>query len=103
MTRINKPNVRRIAFKKQCYEQLEQYLEERDMHLNHKELLLDLAALVDFLEEGNYVGAHYLGNVLQERLKIKVPEWQKLMERHIDSRFVVPIIENKQFNREEQN
>ena len=96
MTKINKPNIRRIAFKKHCYEQLEQYLEERDMQLNHKELLLDLAALVDFLEEGNYVGAHYLGNVLQERLNNKVPEWKKLMEKHIESKFKVPIIEHEQ-------
>lgn len=62
-------------------------MEEREMHLNHKELLLDLAALVDFLEEENYIGAHYLGVVLQERLKSKVPEWEFLMKRHIDSKF----------------
>lgn len=95
MTRPQKVNYRKIAFQRQCYEELEQYLAEREMKLNHKEFLLDLAALVDFLEEENYIGAHYLGSVLLERLRSKVPEWHKLMCRHIDSKFEVPIVEHE--------
>jgi len=93
MARPSKVNYRKIAFQKHCYEQLEKYLEEREISLNEKELLLDLAGLVDFLEEENYIGAHYLGTVLQERLKSKVPEWHKLMCKHIDSKFEVPDVQ----------
>jgi hypothetical protein len=83
MTRPQKPNIRRIAFKKQCFEELETYLEEREMHLGHKEFLLDLAALVDFLETENYVGAHYLGRVIEEKLKSKLPHWERLANRFV--------------------
>ena len=93
MAKPHTPNIRRIAFQRQCYEQLEQYLEERDMQLNHKELLLDLAALVDFLEEENYIGASYLVEVLQERFKVKAPEWRKLAKLHVQKGFETPDIQ----------
>ena len=93
MTKPSTPNIRRIAFQRHCYEQLEQYLKERDMQLNHKELLLDLAALVDFLEEENYIGASYLAEVLQERFKVKAPEWRKLAKLHVQKGFEVPDIQ----------
>ena len=93
MSKPKPVNYRKIAYQRHCYEQLEQHLAEREMQLNHKEFLLDLAALTDFLEEENYIGAHYLGSVLLERLKSKVPEWHKKMCRHIDSKFQVPDIQ----------
>lgn len=93
MARPKKPNIKRIAFQRQCMQQLEKYLEERDMSLNEKELLLDLAGLVDFLEEGNYVGAHYLGSVLLERLEKKVPEWDKLRNSYVSKDFTIPDIQ----------
>ena len=88
MTRPHKPNIRRIAFQKQCYEDLEVYLQDHDMQLNHKEFLLDLAALVDFLEAENYIGAHYIASVLSERFKTKIPEWEKLAKLHIPKDWV---------------
>ncbi len=96
MTLPNKPNIRRIAFQKQCYEELEAYLNEHDMKLNHKEFLLDLAALVDFLESENYIGAHYIATVIAERLKTKLPEWEKLAKLHVPKDWEVPIIEHGQ-------
>lgn len=94
MTLPNKPNIRRIAFQKQCYEELEAYLNEHDMKLNHKEFLLDLAALVDFLESENYIGAHYIATVITERLKTKLPEWEKLAKLHVPKGWKAPIIEH---------
>ncbi len=92
MTQPKKPHIRRIAFKKQCYEKLEEYLREHEMKLNHKEFLLDLAALVDFLEDENYIGAHYIACVLSERLKAKIPEWAKLADLHVPKEWFVPEI-----------
>jgi hypothetical protein len=94
MTLPNKPNIRRIAFQRQCYEELEVYLNEHDMKLNHKEFLLDLAALIDFLEGENYIGAHYIATVLLERLKTKLPEWEKLAKLHVPKDWEVPVIEH---------
>ena len=95
MTHPHKPNIRRIAFQRQCHEQLEAYLQDHDMQLNHQEFLLDLAALVDFLETENYLGAHYLGTVLSERLKTKIPEWEKLAKLHVPKGWEVPVIEHE--------
>ena len=83
MTYPPQPNIRRIQFKKQCYVDMEEYLADKSMKLNHKELLLDLAALVDFLETENYIGAHYLATVLSKRFETKIPEWEKLANLHI--------------------
>lgn len=89
MTRQQKPNIRRIMFQKQCYEDLERYLKETELQLNHQEFLLDLAALVDFLESENYIGAHYLASVLQERLKTKIPEWEKEAKLNVPKKWVI--------------
>jgi hypothetical protein len=91
MTLPKKPNVRRITFQKECYEALEKYLIESEMKLNHKEFVLDLAALVDFLDTENYVGAHYIANVLAERLKTKVAEWERLAKLHVPKDYEVPV------------
>jgi hypothetical protein len=88
-----KPNIKRIAFQKHCYEQLESYLREKDMILGHKEMLLDLAALVDALENENYVAASYLGSIFHKRLETKVPEWRKLANLHVQKGFEVPVTE----------
>ncbi len=93
MTRPTKPNIRRIAYKRQCFQELERYLKETELQLNHQEFLLDLAALVDFLESENYIGAHYMGSVLQERLKTKIPEWERAAEYHVPSDWEVPDIQ----------
>jgi hypothetical protein len=94
MTTPNKPNIRRIAFQRQCFGELEDYLQEHDMKLNHKEFLLDLAALVDFIETENYIGAHYIAVAINERLKTKIPEWEKLAKLHVPKDWEVPIIEH---------
>ena len=88
MTLPNKPNIRRIEFQKKCYEHLEGYLQDKSMKLNHKEFLLDLAALVDFLEVENYIGAHYIASVLSKRFETKIPEWEKLAKLHIPKDWV---------------
>jgi hypothetical protein len=93
IVRPNKPNIKRIAFQRECYEQLENYLREKDMVLNHKELLLDLAALVDALENENYIAASYLGGILQQRMETKVPEWHQLAKLHVQKDFEVPDIQ----------
>ena len=93
MTRPHKPNIKRIAFQRQCYEQLESYLVEKDMILNHKELLRDRAALVDALENENYIAASFLGEIFQQRLENKVPEWRKLAKLHVQKDFKVPDIQ----------
>lgn len=91
--RSSKPNIRRIAFQRQCHEQLENYLREKDMVLNHKELLLDLAALVDALENENYIAASFLGEIFQQRLENKVPEWRQMAKLHVQKSFEVPDIQ----------
>jgi hypothetical protein len=48
---------------------------------------------VDFLEEENYIGASYLAEVLQERFKVKAPEWRKLAKLHVQKGFEVPDIQ----------
>jgi hypothetical protein len=95
MTLPKKPNIRRIAFQRQCLDELEQYLRDQDMTLAHKEFLLDLAGLIDFLEAENYLGAHYIGTVIQERLKTKLPEWHRLAKLHVPSSWEIPIIEHE--------
>ncbi len=101
MAKPQKPNIRRIAFKKECYKELERYLEEQDMVLNQKEFILDLAALVDFLQAENYIGAHYIGTALLERLKTKVPEWEKKANLHVPKDWEVPIVEHSNEGQEE--
>lgn len=93
MSRPHKPNIRRIAFQARCFYELEAYLKEHEMELNHKEFLLDLAALLDFLETENYVGAHYIGTVINERLKTKIPEWEKKANNHVPKDWEVPDIQ----------
>lgn len=93
MTKPHKPNIRRISFRKECFEALEEYLEERDMHQSHKEFLLDLAAFTDFLENENFIGAHYLGTVLSVKLKTLLPDWEKLARLHVPKNYHVPEIE----------
>jgi hypothetical protein len=80
-------------FKQECSIELEQYLKEAELQLNHQEFLLDLAALVDFLEAENYIGAHYLACVLQERLKTKIPEWERAAKLHVPKDWEVPDIQ----------
>jgi len=93
MTRPKTPNIKRIAFQRECYQELETYLEESEMKLAHKEFALDLAALVDFLEKENYIGAHYIGVVLQGRLKTKVEEWENLAYKYVPPDWQVPDIQ----------
>jgi len=93
MTRPHKPNIRRITFRQQCFDELEEYLKEREMQIGHKEFLLDLAALVDFLETENYVGVHYLASVIQERMKSQLPEWERLANRFVPTDWEVPDIQ----------
>lgn len=90
MTRPHKPNIRRIAYQTQCFQELEAYLKEHEMELNHKEFLLDLAALLDFLETENYVGAHYIGTVINERLKTKIPEWERKANKFVPEDWEIP-------------
>jgi hypothetical protein len=93
MARTQKPNIRRISFKKDCYEQLESYLQESEISLAKKEFLLDLAAFVDFLEKENYIGAHYLGSVMVEKLRNFLPTWEKAAHSHVPKDYEIPITE----------
>ena len=93
MTRPQRPNIRRITYQKQCFEEWERYLKDTELQLNHQEFLLDLAALADFLESENYIGAHYLACVLQERLKTKIPEWAKAARLHVPTDWEVPDVQ----------
>jgi hypothetical protein len=83
MTRHRTPNLRRISFQRECYQELEQYLLDRDMSVYYKEFLLDLAAMTDFLSNENYVGAHYLAVALNEKLKTLLPVYEKLARLHV--------------------
>lgn len=98
MTRPQKPNIKRIAFKSQCINELEEYLKERDLQVGHQEFLLDLAALIDFLESENYVGVQYLATALQERLKSQLPVWEKLANKYVPEDWEVPDIQLKPEN-----
>lgn len=93
MTRPQKPNIRRIAFKKECYAELEAYLESSELEMNQKEFTLDLAALIDFLEKENYIGAYYIASCINERLKSQLPEWEKRANRHVPEHWEVPDIQ----------
>jgi hypothetical protein len=93
MTRPQKPNIRRIAFKRQCFSELEKYLKEREMQVGHQEFVLDLAALIDFLESENYVGVQFIASALQERLKTQMPMWEKLANRHVPEDWEAPDIQ----------
>jgi hypothetical protein len=93
MTLPKKPNVRRIAFQRECFQELEEYLREKEMHQSHKEFLFDLAAFADFLEKENYIGAHYLGVVLNEKLKTLLPDWEKLSRLHVPKTYETPDIQ----------
>jgi hypothetical protein len=93
MTRPQKPNIRRAMFRQECFNELEQYLKKTELELNHQEFLLDLAALVDFLESENYIGAHYLACVLEERLKTKIPEWGRAAKLHVPKEWGAPDIQ----------
>ena len=93
MTRPHKPNIRRIAYQRTCFDELHTYLKEHELQMNHKEFLLDLAALIDFLEDENYVGAHYLATVINERLKTKIPEWEKKAYNYVPEDWTVPDIQ----------
>jgi hypothetical protein len=92
MTRKTTPNIRRIAFRKECFEELEEYLRYSEMHASHKEFLLDLSALADFLEGENYVGAEYLGKTLLEKLKSLLPDWEKLANSYVPEDYNPPIV-----------
>ena len=94
MSLPEKFNLKRAAYLSHCFDELEKYLNDKDMTLAHKEFLLDLAGLIDFLEAENYLGAHYIGTVIQERLKTKIPEWHRLARLHVPSSWEVPIIEH---------
>jgi hypothetical protein len=94
MTRPPTPNIRRIAYLRECYQELETYLHEREMHQSHKEFLLDLAALTDFIANENYVGAHYLATTLNEKLKSLLPDWEKLARLHVPTDYQTPDIQH---------
>jgi hypothetical protein len=87
MTQHRTPNLRRISFQRECYQELEQYLLDRDMSVYYKEFLLDLAAMTDFLSNENYVGAHYLAVALNEKLKTLLPVYEKLARLHVPTEY----------------
>ena len=93
MTRPRTPNVRRIAFHRECYEQLEQHLHDSELQLLHKEFLLDLAALTDFLECENYIGAYSIATAMNEKFKTLIPDWEKLARLHVPKDYEVPDVQ----------
>ena len=93
MSRPRTPNVRRIAFQRECYQQLEHYLKDSELQLLDKEFLLDLAALTDFLECKNYVGAHYIAVAMNEKFKTLIPDWEKLARLHVPTDYQTPDIQ----------
>jgi hypothetical protein len=93
MTKPRKPNIRKIAFQKECYAQLEQYINESEMVISHKEFILDLAALIDFLETENYIGAEYLGSIMLEKLRHFLPTWKSAARNKVPKDYQMPIVE----------
>jgi len=89
MTRPKTLNLQKIAYQRHCFEQLENYLDDREIDLDYQEVLLDLAALADFLEERNFIGASYIGKALLERLQHRVGDWEAKANRYIDKKHKV--------------